>query len=54
MKDEKINFEKIIEYLKSEYADGKRKFIISFPYEENEHFIIHPDGKDGKTFDGHL
>jgi len=43
----------IINYIDKEHQDGKRKFIISFPYEDKR-FIIHPDGKDGETFDGSI
>lgn len=36
-------------YLKTEFADGKREFRIAF--QDDNHILIHPLNKDGKTVD---
>lgn len=39
----------LYEFLREEYKQGKREFRIAF--QEDNHFIIHPMGKDGNTID---
>lgn len=47
--DDGLKYLKLTIYLKQEYREGKTEFRIAF--QSQNHFIIHPLNKDGKTLD---
>ena len=47
--DDGLKYLKLTIYLKQEYREGKTEFRIAF--QSQNHFIIHPLHKDGKTLD---
>ena len=49
---EEKKWRELIEFLQTEHSEGKTEFRIAF--QSQDHFIIHPLGKDGKTLDIHL